>query len=155
MNAANWIALVAAFGFGGVITAVVTHVLNRPTRKADLAEKSIRIADAMLTRMSAEAIQLRADLDDARKELAEYRKEPTEARYAELESSIGAARQSLDIWAPMTMLTAEEDDAVRAVETYLDPIRPIKKSFRPAVREKGRRVEAATTGSRTRPVALV
>ena len=129
MTATLWIALVAAAGVGGVVTALVTHLLNRRTRAVDIAEKSVRVADAMLTRLSGEVERLSAALEEAQRELALYR-DSTE-RSGELSNHIIAAEllireaqrsvRNWDIAEPLKLRVVDGGVRTAAIQSYVEP----------------------------------
>ena len=70
VTATLWIALIGAADLGGVVTALVTHWLNRKPRNVDLAEKTVRVADAMITRLQADLDCALAALERTKQESA-------------------------------------------------------------------------------------
>lgn len=73
---------------GALLKALVDHVLLRKEKKIDFAEKSIRVADALMTRMYDELTHTQQLLEDAKQDgealRAELASRPTTDAYEKL-----------------------------------------------------------------------
>jgi len=108
VNAALWIALVSAVGVGSAITALLTHWLNRHTRTVDIAEKSIRVAESMMTRMQADLERAYGALEKAKQESEELRGQLAELASEDQNASLDRAIEELD-QAGIDISTLRED----------------------------------------------
>ncbi|WP_433229002.1 hypothetical protein ACQP2H_24175 [Micromonospora sp. CA-248260] len=73
------IALLAALGVGALLQAWVTHLLHRRERKINIADKSVQIAETLMTRMEAELTRAQQALATVRQESDELRVELAKA----------------------------------------------------------------------------
>ncbi|MEU4382798.1 hypothetical protein [Micromonospora echinofusca] len=73
------IALLAALGVGAVLQAWVTHLLHRRERKINIADKSVQMAETLMTRMEAELTRAQQALATVRQESDELRAELAKA----------------------------------------------------------------------------
>ncbi|MFR9777307.1 hypothetical protein ACL02O_14775 [Micromonospora sp. MS34] len=69
------VAVAGAFGLGSVITAVVSHLLSRRERRVNIADKSVQMVEAVLTRMETELTRAQESLGRAQQENEELRAE--------------------------------------------------------------------------------
>ncbi|GAB3986164.1 hypothetical protein V1634_29105 [Plantactinospora veratri] len=72
------IALLAALGVGAVLQAWVTYLLHGRERKINIADKSVQMAETLMTRMEAELTRVQEALAKAQQETEELRATLTE-----------------------------------------------------------------------------
>src|SRR5947208_1249181 len=68
MKAAEWIALVGALGLGAIAKTLLDRVLTRKDHKADLADKSIRIADIVVSLSESQLAKAQATIESLQRE---------------------------------------------------------------------------------------
>ncbi|MEU8170699.1 hypothetical protein AB0B97_29790 [Micromonospora sp. NPDC049004] len=73
------IALLAALGVGALLPMLVGHLLGRGEKKVNIADKSVQMAETLMTRMEAEITRAEEALGRARRENQELQAELTKA----------------------------------------------------------------------------
>ncbi|MER7994913.1 hypothetical protein [Micromonospora chalcea] len=91
------VAIAGAFGLGSVVAAFISHLLGRRERKVNIADKSVQIAEAMMTRMEGELTRVQQALAKAQHESEELRATLAETKTAKgkLSEQLEEAKKSL------------------------------------------------------------
>ncbi|MGW0503421.1 hypothetical protein [Micromonospora sp. NPDC003241] len=91
------VAIAGAFGLGSVFAAFISHLLSRRERKVHIADKSVQIAESIMTRMEGELSRVQEALAKAHQESEELRVTLAETKTAKgkLSEQLKEAKRSL------------------------------------------------------------